>query len=221
MGAPDDPRSTADDDPRSRRGLRGRARQVARAAILEAAEQVFAERGVSGARMVDIAAVAGVATGTLYNYFDSKQAIIQSLTRLRLGEYNRRLAAVCAAAADPEQALRALVRTTFEFLDAHRAMYLVVVELGGASLLGLRAVGGPGAAELQEVYLRLYAEVVAGLAGAGRLRADVGLDRLVAFLIGTMTGLVQDWALAGAGEPLVERAELVCDLFLTGAGART
>ena len=200
--------------------IRRKARAVYRGAILEAAETIFAASGVHGARMTDIAARAGVATGTLYNYFDSKQAIFQSLTELRLGEYNALLVAACDAASSPEGELRAMVRTTFEFLDAHRAMYLVAVELGGASMMGLRIIGGPGAAQQQDVYLRQYSKVVEGLIATGRLRGDVGRDRLAAFLIGTMTGLVQDWVLTRDEQPLAERADLVCDLFLSGAGAR-
>jgi AcrR family transcriptional regulator len=46
--------------------------------IIEAAEQVFAERGLD-ARLEDIASRAGVAVGTLYNHFADRQALVEAL----------------------------------------------------------------------------------------------------------------------------------------------
>jgi AcrR family transcriptional regulator len=55
-----------------------------RARILDAAAQVFSERGYSGARLVDIAAVAGIQTGSLYYHFDSREALVEEVLRLGL-----------------------------------------------------------------------------------------------------------------------------------------
>ncbi|RMH39183.1 MAG: TetR/AcrR family transcriptional regulator [Deltaproteobacteria bacterium] len=203
-----------------RGALRDRARAVIRDAMLDAAERVFATAGYQGARMVDVAAAAGVATGTLYNYFENKQTLFQSLVERRLAEYNARIAAACAAVSAPDDELRALVRVSFEFLDAHRAIYRVFAELGGGSMMGVRVVGGAAAAALQEEYLRTYQRVVAHLLAAGRLRTDAPAGQITAFLIGTMTGAVQDWMMTGDAAPLSARAALVCDLFLSGAGAK-
>jgi AcrR family transcriptional regulator len=50
-----------------------------RAQILEAATQVFARKGYRGATIREIAAEAGVAEGTIYNYFRSKDDLLISL----------------------------------------------------------------------------------------------------------------------------------------------
>ncbi len=50
-----------------------------RAQILAAALRVFAQKGYHQARMDDIAQVAGVSKGTLYWYFDSKEALLRTL----------------------------------------------------------------------------------------------------------------------------------------------
>jgi len=57
--------------------------------ILHAARKVFEERGYTNARMAEIAERAGVATGTLYLYFKSKEALVTALCEdylTRLGE---------------------------------------------------------------------------------------------------------------------------------------
>ena len=59
-----------------------RRRKETRAAeLLEAALDVFAEKGFAAARMEDIAARAGVAKGTVYLYFPSKEAVFEALVR--------------------------------------------------------------------------------------------------------------------------------------------
>ena len=62
-----------------------------RTAILEAALAVFAERGVDGVAVPEIAQRAGVATGTIYRYFASKEALVNDLYRLEKESLGRRL----------------------------------------------------------------------------------------------------------------------------------
>ena len=52
-----------------------------RVGILAAALRVFSERGVNGVAVPEIASAAGVATGTIYRYFESKEALVNELYR--------------------------------------------------------------------------------------------------------------------------------------------
>lgn len=54
--------------------------------ILEAALACFAQKGFAGTRMDDIAARAGITKGTIYLYFDSKEAVFKALARQSIGE---------------------------------------------------------------------------------------------------------------------------------------
>ena len=65
--------SSQDRVPRTDRGSNTRRR------LLEAAEQVFAERGYHDASIVKITEAAGVAQGTFYIYFASKQEIFDEV----------------------------------------------------------------------------------------------------------------------------------------------
>jgi AcrR family transcriptional regulator len=70
---------------------RWRRRKEARPSeILEAALAVFAEKGLSAARMEDIAARAGVTKGTIYLYFENKNAVFKALLAEAIGERVRR-----------------------------------------------------------------------------------------------------------------------------------
>lgn len=55
------------------------------AEILDAALKVFAEKGFAGARMQDIAHRAGVTKGTIYLYFENKEAVFKTLVRESIG----------------------------------------------------------------------------------------------------------------------------------------
>ncbi|RDH84462.1 MAG: TetR family transcriptional regulator [endosymbiont of Galathealinum brachiosum] len=52
--------------------------------ILDAALQLFTEKGFSSTRMVDVAKSAGISKGTLYLYFDSKEAIFKDVVQQRI-----------------------------------------------------------------------------------------------------------------------------------------
>jgi len=68
--------------PKTAEPVRWRRRKEARPAeILEAALAVFAERGFAAARMTEIAERARVSKGTIYLYFDSKEAVFRALVR--------------------------------------------------------------------------------------------------------------------------------------------
>jgi AcrR family transcriptional regulator len=62
-----------------------RRKQARPSEILDAALIVFAERGYAGARMEDIARRAGVTKGTIYLYFDNKEAVFKTLVRDSIG----------------------------------------------------------------------------------------------------------------------------------------
>jgi len=63
------------------RGVRARTRE----ALLDAAVRVFARKGAGAAAIHEIAAEAGLANGTFYNYFRSREALLEA-TSLRLAE---------------------------------------------------------------------------------------------------------------------------------------
>lgn len=88
---------------------RGRAPKVQpetrRQAILDAALQTFAEHGFEAARLDDVAARAGVAKGTLYLYFSSKEALFEGLVRTSVVPIMERMSEIAATEIPPKQAI--------------------------------------------------------------------------------------------------------------------
>ncbi|MCG5212928.1 TetR/AcrR family transcriptional regulator [Streptosporangium sp. KLBMP 9127] len=64
-------------------------RERNRLKLLEAAEKVFAERGIQGASVDEVAAAAGLTKGAIYSNFDGKEDLLLEVMRHRLGQEAR------------------------------------------------------------------------------------------------------------------------------------
>lgn len=77
--------------------------------ILEVARELFASQGFEATTTRDIAKAAGIATGTMFNYFGSKEAVVGSLAVEALAELRVDPVAVRRDGASLEEALFAFV----------------------------------------------------------------------------------------------------------------
>lgn len=92
-----------------------------RAAILSAAEQIFAKSGLEGARTDAIAAQAGVNKALLYYYFKSKSGLYEAVVEDHFREFNRQALEVLSAPGDARAILLRYVSLYFDFISArHR-----------------------------------------------------------------------------------------------------
>ncbi len=139
--------------------------------ILEAAKLVFAEKGYHAARVSDIVEQAGVAQGTFYLYFKSKQAIFTSLVDTFFSQLLEEAlsAAPIEAVTSPEQMLqqvhnvwRIILR---HFRDDRSLAYLILREA--------RCIGP----EFEERIQAYYQQAVGWLADYASKGAKLGLVR--------------------------------------------
>ncbi|MGI8840878.1 MAG: TetR/AcrR family transcriptional regulator [Caulobacteraceae bacterium] len=79
-------------------GLRARRAAERRAAIVDAALDLFSSRGFAATRMEDVAAAAGVAKGTVYLNFTDKEALFEGIVRTVIGPTVNEIQAVDFAA---------------------------------------------------------------------------------------------------------------------------
>ena len=93
-------------------------RQKRRASILEVSAKLFATRGFVGTTVRDIADEAGLLSGSLYYYFDSKEDIADALLTRLLDFTWARYAEVVEAPLSPRDKLAGIVRVSLEGIDA-------------------------------------------------------------------------------------------------------
>jgi AcrR family transcriptional regulator len=106
--------------PRPGKGDRSRRR------ILAAAESLFADLGFHAASIVKITEAAGVAQGTFYIYFESKQAVFEEVLLDLNHRVRQAMAEGARDAATREDAERGGFRGFFRFTAEHPALYRVI-----------------------------------------------------------------------------------------------
>jgi AcrR family transcriptional regulator len=170
--------------------------------LLEAAEDVAAARGLDAATIAAIARRAGVAVGTLYNYFPDREALFATLFRVRREELVPRIEAV-AREAKPlpfERRLRAFLAGVFAVCEDRRKFLRVVMTEHRPPVQVRRPA-------VLETMTRALADILAGkLAG----RADYYAHMVV----GALKGLVQ--MRIERDEPMASDADLLANTFLGG-----
>jgi len=113
---------------------RGRPRQIElparREKVIEAAEQVFVETGYSAANVDDIARRAGMSKKTIYQIFDTKEALFAAVIAARRAALASMIGAEgCNASDPPEKVLRHFLSEVARFVLAPRqaALYRLVI----------------------------------------------------------------------------------------------
>ena|SRR5256885_12272057 len=96
-----------------------------RDAILRAAIDIFADRGYFNAQVADVARAAGVAAGTVYLYFKSKDDLLVSIFERSMREDLALGRAAVAGLDDPAERLRRLARGHLARLGADRNLAIV------------------------------------------------------------------------------------------------
>ena len=90
-----------------------------RATILKAAERIYAECGLAGARTEAIAAAAGVNKALLYYYFKSKDALYQAVVGSQVREFQQQAREVLSAKGPAGPILLRYVSYHFDFIGTH------------------------------------------------------------------------------------------------------
>jgi AcrR family transcriptional regulator len=127
---------------RRRRAVSDEDKLQRRDEIITAAKEVFARKGFHATTIADIAKQAGLAYGSIYWYFDSKDELFHALMTVEEGALRNHVAAALATVgvradgAGAEARLRAAVRATLEFFESDKAT--VKLLLRDAYVLGDR-----------------------------------------------------------------------------------
>ncbi len=170
---------------------RERERQSRRREILEAAKEVFWERGFQNATIEKIAQRAELAVGTLYCYFQSKEEMYVSLLFESVEIFRKELERIRALAIPPDKKLQLLWNFLYTYYQEYPAYYRILTFLHNE---GLRDAVSPEL--IDEINRRtghnfsLAADIVREGVEAGIYKADNPRE-VVDVLWALLVGLVQ------------------------------
>ena len=193
--------SSSDKIPKTRRGRKTREK------LLHAAEAEFGERGFPEASIASITQRAGVALGTFYVYFESKEEIFRALVSY-MGELTRQwIGERVAESPDRLAAERRGVEAFIEFVRSHRNLYRVVSMA--------QFVAEDAFRDYYNVFASAYEENLQRAAAAGEIR-DGDREVWSWALIGMTVFLGMRFADWDEERPAEEIAAAVSDLIARG-----
>jgi len=185
-----------------------------RDAILRAAVKVFARHGYFQSQVADIARVAGVAAGTVYLYFRSKDDLLVSIFDRTMRDAIEEGRAALQDVADPAERLRRIARLHLERLGRDRDLAVVVqVELRQS----IKFMERFSSTHLQD-YLNIIRKAIADGQAGGVFRADVNANTAAKVFFGALDEMATNWMLSRRKYDLAGDADAVTDLILGGLG---
>lgn len=178
--------------------------------ILLAAEKVFAEKGFNGAKMSEVATLAGVSEGTVYEYFESKEDLLLSIPARRFQTYIEQLV-YAFEIKTPLRKLRRLIRN-------HFSLYLVNRDFLKVFLLQIQLSSRFYASPVYETYRRYFSlieEIIEEGKSEGVFRQDVDPRVFRNMYFGTFSHMAIRWFILGqvAGTDVMSEIDQATDLL--------
>jgi AcrR family transcriptional regulator len=178
--------------------------------LLRVAARLFRRKGFAATTTRDIAAAAGMHSGSPFYHFESKAMLLFAVMEQGMRAALQRQAQVLrlAALALPEERLRKLVRAHFDILLGPGSDFIPVMLYEWRSL---SAAQRADIARLQRDYEGAWVDALQALCAAGRVRADARVARLM--MLGALNWSVQ-WYKPKRGASLDELTEIAMQLFV-------
>lgn len=172
-------------DRRGRPALTAEERESRRLQILAAAKEVFGRAGFAATKMGDVASAAGLAYGSIYSYFESKEILFRSVLEQVEGSLRNHVLGRAFPSGEPVELAIALRRATtavFDYFEADPAAAKVLFR--DAHALGERLER-----DLFVIYERFIDDIETLIVEAQRQRLVVdGPPRVIAFSVAALLG---------------------------------
>jgi TetR/AcrR family fatty acid metabolism transcriptional regulator len=181
--------------------------------ILRAAVKVFAKSGFFAARVSEVAKAAGVADGTIYLYFKSKDELLVSLFEDRVERLLAYLREELPKLEGAPARFRRIIELQLGLLEGERDLAEVITVILRQSTKLMKEYAAPKFM----AYLDAIARVVAEGQKAGDFRDDVAPHLVARATFGALDGIALTWALGKAEQGALRRASgQLSDLLLRG-----
>ena len=189
-----------------------------RQAILDAAERVFYERGVSQTTLADIAAAAGVTRGAIYWHFANKRDVYEALIQRLVDPIEARLTETLARDdGNPIDGLRAMALFVIDRVaNDPRHSRMMAISWHKCEYVGEMAVIRDTHIECGARYLTLGEECFRKAIDRGYFPRDMDPHVASLGMMVIVDGLIATWTLYDDLFPLADYATRIMDAYLAG-----
>jgi TetR/AcrR family fatty acid metabolism transcriptional regulator len=183
--------------------------------IIDAAVIVIAENGYHQAQVSKIAKQAGVADGTIYLYFKSKEDILISLFREKMGQFIERMENEIKNEHTAGKKLSLLIKQHFSLLSGEHHLAIVTqLELRQSNLALRQKIN-----EILKGYLYLLDEIISAGKETGEFRQTLDARLARQMIFGTIDETVTTWVMNDQKYSLEDLADDIHELLIYGLGA--
>ncbi|MDZ7339188.1 MAG: TetR family transcriptional regulator [candidate division KSB1 bacterium] len=181
--------------------------------IMKSAMRMFAKKGFFHTKVSEIARGAGVADGTTYLYFKSKDDILISLFESEMEPILAHVRRELAKETSATSKLRRFASLHFQMVEKNQDLAMVIVVELRQSAKFMHEYPGTKFKE----YLDVIAGIIEEGQQSGEFRADVHPSIAKQAIFGALDGLATNWILSKrAKRGLSDLADQVADLFVQG-----
>jgi len=181
--------------------------------ILRAAIKVFARNGFHATRVSEVAKAAGVADGTIYLYFESKEELLVSLFEDRVEKLLAFMAERLPTFDSAPERLRAVIDMQLGLLEGERDLAEVITVILRQSTRLMKEFAAPKFT----AYLDAIARIIQEGQAAGDFRTDVSPHIAARAIFGSLDGIALTWALGRAEAGALGRASVqLSEILLRG-----
>ncbi|MBM4277849.1 MAG: TetR/AcrR family transcriptional regulator [Deltaproteobacteria bacterium] len=183
--------------------------------ILQAAERVFAAKGFFYTTMNEIAQVAEFGTGTLYNFFKSKEDLYFTLIDEKTDEINRLVKAELSQKTSAIERIKKILVLQLEFIERNRDFFRIYTSEGSRFEWAIKDDCGKKIHDKMVDYIQLLAKTFEQGMKEGELKRMNPLDLAHAFE-GIVHSFIFEWLISPESYSLISKADTILGIFLKG-----
>jgi len=184
--------------------------------IINAAAKFFGEKGYHNTTTSEIAEAAGVAAGTIYIYFASKEELIVAVFEEFLGRHMERLQAGVESVDGPVGRIRRLMTLGLELMESNPESAKIFLSQLRQSTTMIKTVAKRSS--------RAYKDIIEAVLTDGMAKGvfrEMNTEHVASMLFGAYQMTVLDWVASDSSYPLAERAKELADFVLIGLACDT
>ena len=179
--------------------------------ILEAAIRIFARNGYFNSRVSEIAKEAGVADGTIYIYFQSKEEVLAAIFEEALQQFIAISKETLKEVREPAKKLETIARLQLKYLGSNRDLAMVFQIEFRHNIMFMERFSKT---RLRD-YFAIIQEAILDGQESGLFR-NINSKFATKLFFGMIDELVTSWLISGKDYPLEDAAEPMTRVFVNG-----
>ena len=179
--------------------------------IFEVALKIFTERGFHNITMDEIAAASGVAKGTVYRYFTSKEDLLDQLLMTTSQKVVERFSTTFTGERDILEEIQEFVKEWLLFIEENHDLYRLIQAEGIIPHSGRR----PMFYEYLMSNFPMVKERIVAMNASGELKM-ISFSTVAYGMLGFIDGVVNKWFRAGMSYPLRDETPAILEVLFNG-----